>query len=82
VAVLDGLTLAQAVAWVRDTYHRRVVERPHGGGGGCAASADPRTSRAAAAHSGARCCWSRALSASVHRTGGTTAAQPLTKSIA
>jgi hypothetical protein len=34
------------------------------------------------AHSGARCCWSRALSASVHRTGGTTAAQPLTKSIA
>ena len=33
-------------------------------------------------HSAARCCWSRALSASVHRAGGTTAAQPLTKSIA
>jgi hypothetical protein len=55
-------------------------------GGGCAASADPGTGRAAAstaaAHPDARCCWSRALSASVHRTGGTTAAQPLTKSIA
>ena len=28
LAVLDGMTPAEAVAWVRATYHRRAVETP------------------------------------------------------